>query len=169
MGTVGTREALRGYEERPDSRVGRLVDATAPSVNVRTTLDRALEALTTAGGWVTVIDGKRHVKGVVATTDLVRGYHAALGANAGRLSQVSADAVAIEERVVEQSPLAGHSLRESLLPEGALVISVQRGSQMLLGVGDTCLQPGDVVTVLSRQDRAGQVRRLLSAVPGVQG
>lgn len=167
MGTVTTERVFAAFNDRPDSQIGKLADATAPSVNLRTTLDKALEAITTAGGWVTVIDGKRHVKGVVATTDLVRGYHAALGADAGRLSQVSTSAVAIEERVTERSPLVGHPLRDSMLPEGALVISVQRGPQMLLGVGDTQLQPGDLVTVLARQDRTAMVRSLLGArLPG---
>ena len=160
MGTAATEQVLVVSKERPDSQIGRLTAAEAPSVNVRTTLDKALEAMTTAGGWVTVVDGKRHVRGVVATTDLVRGYRRALGADADRLSQVSTNAVAIEERITEQSFLAGHFLHDSVLPEGALVISVQRGPQMLLGVGNTRLQPGDWVTVLARQDRAVEVRRL---------
>ena len=53
----------------------------------------------------------------------------------------------------EDAPLAGQSLAETvggeLLPEGLLIVLLQRGDEVLVPTGDTALEPGDVLTLLS--------------------
>ena len=159
---VVDRATLSGeVDQRPDASVGRLADPTAATVPLRANLDTALAALSGVSGWATVLDTERRVRGVLATTDVVRAYHGALEANLGRLSQVAGKASAVEERVGEDSPLAGQALRSRLLPEGCVVVSVHRANSLLSPNGDTVLHPGDVVNALVRPEQVNRVRHAL--------
>jgi H+/Cl- antiporter ClcA len=147
----------------PDTPVSRRVDAAAPSVSDDANLDRAIEALPEGHGWLTVLDDGRQVRGILAITDVVRAYHAALRADSRRLSHVSANAGIAEIAVGDDSPLVGHTLGERTLPEGTIVVSVRRADSVLIGLGTVALRAGDLVTVLARPDRMAGVRALLAA------
>ncbi|MHB8294332.1 MAG: TrkA C-terminal domain-containing protein [Acidimicrobiales bacterium] len=161
VGVVDRASVSGEVEQRPDANVGRLADPTAATVPLRANLDTALEALSGVSGWATVLDTERRVRGILATTDVVSGYHEALEANLGRLSQVAGRASAVDERVGEDSPLAGQALRSRLLPEGCVVVSVHRANSLLFPNGDTVLQPGDVVSALVRPEHVDRVRHAL--------
>ncbi len=161
VGVVGRAGVSEEAGQRPDADVGRLADPTAATVPLRANLDTALAALSGVSGWATVLDTERRVRGVLATTDVVRAYHGALEANLGRLSQVAGKASAVEERVGEDSPLAGQALRSRLLPEGCVVVSVHRANSLLSPNGDTVLHPGDVVNALVRPEQVNRVRHAL--------
>lgn len=159
---VVDRATLSGeVDQRPDASVGRLADPTAATVPLRANLDTALEAVSGMGGWATVLDAERRVRGFLATTDVVAGYHEVLAATLGRLSQVADRAAAVEERVGADSPLAGQPLRRRLLPEGCVVVSIHRANSLLFPSGDTVLRPGDVVSALVRPEQVDRVRRTL--------
>jgi Trk K+ transport system NAD-binding subunit len=55
----------------------------------------------------------------------------------------------------------GQRIKDLELPAEALLTSVRRGNEVIIAHGDTLLQPGDVVVVLTQQDTAGAVRRAL--------
>ncbi|MGH3445071.1 MAG: TrkA C-terminal domain-containing protein, partial [Nocardioidaceae bacterium] len=57
----------------------------------------------------------------------------------------------------EDSPLAGCSLRDAGLPEGTIVMTLQRDGRLLPCRGDTVLQPGDHLGMLSWSGDAEQV------------
>ena len=126
-------------------------------------LDQGLEALMQAGGrWVTVTGASRKVVGVLGISDIVRGYREALLHNAGQIARVSeAGAVTVEERLGADSPLAGQPLRESELPPGAIVVSVQRGEHMIFAAGSTVLEVGDLVSALTSPTTEEATRRMI--------
>jgi CBS domain-containing protein len=146
--------------------VARVLDATTTTVAIDTTLDIGLEALTQAGGhWVTVTSKSRHVVGILATGDLVRGYRQALDTNVGKIAQVTALAVAVEERVGPHSKLIGHPIRTAGLPAGCVLITVQNGNEQLFATGTTTLAEGDVVSALTSPQSVDTLRQLLRGTP----
>ncbi len=161
VGTIDYKALEKTIKEKPESSIGSLVDKAAPTVSIDTTLDKALEALFTSGGWVTVLDPQRQVKGIVAITDLVRGYHNALETNVDHLSKVAEDAVMIEDQIGQGSPLVGHALRDGLLPHGAIVVSIQRDGTFISTLSKTILQAGDLVSVFTPPEQANLIRHLI--------
>lgn len=154
--------ALGGVAPTPGGlTVAAAIDATTATVPDTARLDVALEALMQAGGkWVTVTSARR-VVGILAVTDLVRGYQHALATNAGQIAAVSPNAVTIAERVGGDSPVAGVPLSAAGLPSGCIVVSVQRGEHMLFATGSTELQHGDLVSALANPANADTARRLI--------
>ena len=161
LGTVEAARLARVAESDPTAPISGALDTTITSVSDTARLDAALEALMHAGGqWVTVTSSRR-VVGILSIGDVVRGYQRALMANAGQITQVAPNAVTLEERVGSDSPLVGVELSHAGLPPGTIVISVQRGDQMLLAGGTTALQPGDLVSVLTSPITAEATRRMI--------
>jgi CIC family chloride channel protein len=160
-GTVDL-EDLRSAD--PDESVSRHVDAAAASVIDDSNLDQAIDALPAGRAWLTVLDDGRHVRGIVAISDVVRAYDAALRTESSRLARASANAGIADVRIADGSPLIDQTLDEGALPEGTIVVSVRRSDSVLLGLGTLALRSGDVITVLARPDRLAAVRAL--AAPG---
>ena len=144
------REGLPGEDEP----VGRFADATVPTVTDRATLDEVVDALPAGQPWLPVLDDQRRVLGILAVSDIVRGYRGAIAADARQLSGVASNAVTVEARVGEDSPVIGRALRDAALPPGSIVLAVQRGAGLLPPTGELTLETGDVVTVLARPDHA---------------
>ncbi|HLH47113.1 MAG TPA: chloride channel protein, partial [Acidimicrobiales bacterium] len=117
LGTVHV-QSLEGQD--PARPVARLLDATTTAVPYNARLDTALEAITQGNGrWTPVADGRRHLVGLIAIQDIVRGYKRALSASAGQIRRVTSGSTAIEEVAGPGSPLVGVPLQETPLPEGA--------------------------------------------------
>lgn len=141
--------------------VAAAMDMTTTTVPDNEHLDVALEALMQAGGrWVTVTS-RRRVAGILSVGDAVRAYQRALTANASQIASVSQEAVTIAERVGADSPVAGVPLSSAGLPPGCIVLSVQRGGEMLLATGSTALQRGDLVSGLANPATAEAARRMI--------
>jgi CIC family chloride channel protein len=167
LGTVGRPELARALEDDPQISVNAVLDATTATVPESARLSVALEALTHAGGrWVTVTGESRRVVGVIAVSDVVRGYRQALRTNLARMSQVTPTVVTVEEAIGTDSALAGKALREAGLPPGAIVISVQRGQNVLLATGSTGLAVGDILSVLAAPDTEAAVRAAILGATG---
>jgi chloride channel protein, CIC family len=146
----------------PDMAVARSVDATAPSVSDDANLDVAIDALPEGHPWLTVLDTRRQVRGILAISDVVRAYHAAVRAEARRTSPAPATAGIAEIRIGEGSALVGRTLGEAALPEGTIVVSIRRGDSVLTGAGRVRMEAGDLVTVVARPERMALLRRRLS-------
>ncbi len=146
----------------PDADVAREADLTAPTTTAGAKLDSALASLMDArDSWVPVLDDDRQVVGILTTSAVVRGYRAGLRANLRNVSQETRDAVVVDHQVAEGAPLAGKPLRQAHLPVGTIVMTLQRGSEPLLPRGDSVLQPGDRVGILTHRADADLVRSLL--------
>ncbi len=86
--------------------------------------------------------------------DAINAYHMALGAAArqDRLpertrTRRSASTEFFEFEIGENSPAAGRTIREVPWPEGCIVVSINRGNDLLVASGDQVLKPGDAITV----------------------
>ncbi|MHB8246828.1 MAG: TrkA C-terminal domain-containing protein [Acidimicrobiales bacterium] len=166
LGTVDIDGLVSVVDRDAGTAIGEALDATTTTVAIDTTLDVGLEALTQAGGhWVTVTSKNRHVVGVLAIGDLVRGYRQALDTNVGKIAQVTAHAVAVEERVGPYSKLIGHPIRTAGLSAGCVVITVQHGNELLFATGTTTLAEGDVVSALTSPQSVDTLRQLLRGTP----
>ncbi len=167
LGTVELDRLERAVAEEAEGASTRLasapgtIDTTATTVPDTARLSEALEALMQAGGhWVTVTSNRR-VVGILSVSDMVQGYRSALAANTGQFAGVAAGALSVEARVGADSALAGTALRDGGLPRGCIVVSVQRGAQMLFATGSTVLEAGDVVSAITNAPDADEVRQKL--------
>lgn len=145
-----------------DSPLSRHVDAAAPTVPIGSDLGQAVDALPEGHGWLTVLDDDRRVRGILAISDVVRAYNAALRTDERHLAQVSANSGLTYIRMTESSPLAGHTLSERGLPDGVIVVSVRRDDDVLLGAGSVRLRANDLVAVLAPPGLIAAVRALLA-------
>jgi trk system potassium uptake protein TrkA len=66
-----------------------------------------------------------------------------------------------EIQLAEDSPSAGRLVREVDLPAGARLISVMRGGEAEIAVGETRLEPGDQVLAILKPGLESAVRRAL--------
>lgn len=159
LGTVSAA-SLAGQDE--DRTVGPLANVATSPVPAAAHLDTALEAITQGNGrWTPVADGHRHVVGVVAIQDIVRGYQQALSSSAGQIRRVTAGSTAIEERTGPKSPLIGRPLADSALPDGAVIVSLQRGTELIFATAETVIRAGDIVSALVSPGIAGEVVALI--------
>jgi len=71
------------------------------------------------------------------------------------------EAEVIEAQILSTSPLAGRTIGNSRLPEGALVGAVQKKGQMVKLTGATELQAGDRVVIFALRKDVREVERLL--------
>lgn len=154
LGTVAHAD-LADADERPDRTIAAHVDAAAPSVADDATLDQALDALPAGARWLTVLDTSRHVTGVLAVSDIVHAYQRAARDDARRLAQLAGSTRITDLHVDNTSPLAGHPIGRAPLPDGAIVVSVQRGNAVLPATSTTTVEPGDTLMLLTRSGREG--------------
>jgi len=151
LGTVATSDLEDMGSADAARTLDRVVDVTAPSVQANAALDVALDAMTKASGsWIPVLDTSQHVVGIFNTTALVAGYRRALVTNTTRLSQLAGNALPVEVEVAAGAGVAGIPLRAVHLPLGTIVLTVQRGPNLLFADPETVLEPGDLVSALVR-------------------
>lgn len=146
----------------PGSLLTRRIDTAAPTISAQATLAQAVEALPEGHGWLTVVDDQRHVQGVLAISDVVRAYQAALRTEGPRIAQISANSGLIYVQITEASPVIGHTLAERQLPAGVIVVSVRRDGSAVLGPGTVRLKAGDQLTVLASREQINTVRSTLA-------
>jgi len=70
-----------------------------------------------------------------------------------------------EIQVAEDSPVAGKRVRDITMPEGSRLISVMRGGEAEIAVGDTTLEAGDQVLAVLKPGAEADLRRALLATP----
>jgi H+/Cl- antiporter ClcA/CBS domain-containing protein len=157
-GAVGASSRTGSAMARDPVVGGGMIDATAPTVPDSAHLDVAVDALTSAPvPWVPVVDGDRRVVGIVASSDVVRGYRLGLLASlqqAGGTGAAGTDDVT----VVAGSALDGRMLREAGLPADVLITTMQRQRDLLVPDGSTRLRPGDRLVVIGSAEAIEQVR-----------
>ncbi len=135
VGDIATRSVVTAY---PDERLSDVLLRMAPRDLSR----------------VPVIDRESNrLVGVIRRHNIIRAYEVGVvrrGFALGHFPGSPPGTVTGEFLIAPDSPLAGKTLAELCLPEAFLVIHLQRGGMPILPHGNTRLQAGDVVTVLSR-------------------
>ncbi len=110
--------------------------------------------------WLPVVEEGR-VVGRVGMRGIVRTYKATLGRGVRRVTDLPPETGLLEATVRPSSPLAGRSLAEARLPPSTLVVSLVRDGAVTYPRGDTVIQPGDRLTVLTAVGSEDLVQRYL--------
>ncbi len=113
--------------------------------------------------WIPIVDGERRIRGIVSSSDLVRGYRYTLLRSLRRVSYTGNPDNVLEVPLAQGSPLVHLPLRTAPLPLGVLITQVERGKETFIPTGDTVLLPNDRITALGSKDRLAAVRTLLAA------
>ena len=58
-------------------------------------------------------------------------------------------------------PGVGRRIKELKLPAQALITSIRRGEEVIIAHGDTMLQPGDTIVILTQQETTRAIRQAL--------
>lgn len=117
-------------------------------------------------------EDQHQLLGVIRRNDIVRAYRtetARRGTPLSRLAGHPPGTRTVQLAVPESTPLSDKCLAEVSFPEDFLVIHVQRMGETILPHGDTCLQPGDIVTFLVKEsdiDRLESYWQSIHKTPG---
>ncbi len=146
-------------ERRSDS----IVDDAAPTVSEFAHLDEAVEAMTTSTEhWVAVLDSERKVVGIIATSDVVRGYRVGLLASLQKLNAAGDESGSDRILVAAGSALEGHSLGDAALPASIIVTTIQRRRDLVTPSGSTVLEAGDELVLIGGAGDIDSVRSAAS-------
>ncbi|MEM7439040.1 MAG: Trk system potassium transporter TrkA [Pseudomonadota bacterium] len=83
----------------------------------------------------------------------------------GRVRQVysigDAEAEVIEAQVLSTSPISGRPIREIDLPDGAMIVALRKGDQLVSPTGSTRVDEGDIVVLFALSAGVADVEGLL--------
>jgi len=128
-------------------------------------------------GRMPVVDEHQPTKllGMFRRESVVKAYHHALGTTTGR--ELYRERVRLRRQpgttffevpIRRGSPIAGRAVRELRWPEGATLVSVRRGTSVIIPHGSTMLHVGDVLTLFgtgeAREEVAAMVEPVADAV-----
>ncbi|MDR2351569.1 MAG: Trk system potassium transporter TrkA [Deltaproteobacteria bacterium] len=74
----------------------------------------------------------------------------------------SEEAEIVEISVPPESRLAGKLILEAKFPSGSIVAALSRGEEVLIPRGNTVIQPGDVLAVVTRSELIQQLEKVLA-------
>jgi len=99
-------------------------------------------------------DDSHKLVGMFRRESVVSAYHHALGTATGRhlyrdrvRVRTQPGATFFEATLLHTSPLAGHVVRDIVWPEDATLVSIRRGTAVLIPKGDTTIEAGDTLTL----------------------
>lgn len=107
-------------------------------------------------GRLPIVDPRdqRRLVAMFRREDAIAAYHLALGASARtrrlpeRVSTTRSESIGFFDfEIGEDSPATGKSIKDLPWPEGAIVVSIHRGKDLLVAAGDTVLRSGDALTI----------------------
>lgn len=134
------------------------------TVSPQTPVSDALERMAALGvGRLPIVseDDSTELVGIFKREDVVRAYHRALGVTAQAESQSDRLKARTRAAVLAgysdlQIPIGsiadGREVSEIPWPEGCLLVSVHRGSKVLIPTGRTTIRSGDTITVFAGED-----------------
>lgn len=113
----------------------------------------------------------RQMVGIIRRSDIVRAYKIAIinrshhqyQAEILKLGKLD-DAIFMHLDIPDNAAVDGKRVKEIILPEECLIVSVQRGKKHHVVHGNTIIQSGDRITVFTDEDSSSIVRERLSAI-----
>jgi CIC family chloride channel protein len=112
-------------------------------------LDDALEQLAEHSlPWLPVVDGGRIIGGLGAR-EALRTYKSSLQRSARRTQALPDDTSVFEVVLQPDSPIVGKELASAGFPTKTLVVAIQREGETIFPTARSCLEAGDVLTVLA--------------------
>lgn len=122
---------------------------------------------------VVVEDRPDHLMGMFRREDAVRAYHQALGASTDSelhrrtlRERVDPGAHYYEFQVPVDSMADGRTVREINWPEGSTLVSVRRGTEVMVPTGNTQILAGDLITAFGTSGSQTRVIERLNASAG---
>jgi CIC family chloride channel protein len=114
----------------------------------------------------------RRLLGMLHRHDVIRAYNLAIlrrvdaqqRAERLRLGRLGGTEF-VEIEIGLESPVMGRKLREMHLPQGCIVVSVQRGRKVIIPHGDTVLGAGDKVVAFATEECAAHLRSIFEPAP----
>lgn len=170
-GIVSFTDLEENVGPRDVMRVADIMTATPITVTPNLPVSAALARMASLGlGRLPVVadDDPGHLLGMFRRESVVKAYHHALGTATGhhlyrdRIRQrTQPGATFFESPIRRGSRLSGALVKDIAWPQGATLVSIRRGSSVLIPHGNTALQPGDVITVFGTGESREQVGFLL--------
>lgn len=149
-----------------DSRLSTLADSTYPVAAPDAQLDSVMAALADGpANWLPVVTGERKLVGTVATANVVRAYQESLETARRRLLNISGRTVLLDSKVAGSSPAVGLRIQDLAWPTGTLVIAVAKKDQLIFPSGDTRIEEGDILSILTTKQSVSAVERSLGGPP----
>ena len=111
----------------------------------------------------------RKIVGLIRRSDIVRAYNIAIRNRSQhqykseilKLGKLD-DATFLHIAISPEADVVGQRVNQIDLPEECLIVSVQRGKKQYVVHGKTIIQPGDRLTVFTKQDFSEQVKERLT-------
>lgn len=160
LGVVTLTDVQRARLDADETENAQVRDIMTPEADVVTcfpaeTLKEALLALGSREvGRIPVMDplNTSQVIGVLRRGDILRGSRQAAKMSGGATSPSGRAGRMVGVTVTEAEAWAGRAVRNLALPDGVLLVSLRRGTQVMVPHGQTVLKVGDHVTALVQPD-----------------
>ena len=154
VGIVSLTDLRRIERERETTPVAAVMTSRPVTVGAGTPVSEALERMAVLDvGRLPVVADDRRLIGMFRRVDAIRAYHHALAETTGghlerdRLRQrIDPDAGYYDFRVPVGSIADGRAVRDVRWPAGSTLVSVRRGTDVMIPDGGTVLRSGDLVT-----------------------
>jgi len=173
VGIVTMSDVARFDGDREATPVARLMTARPVAVGPETPVSRALERMAVLGvGRLPVVaeDDATRLVGLFRREDAVSAYHRALGESTGRAltrerfrQRIEPDARYYDFRIPPGSVADGKPVSGVSWPEGSTLVSIRRGTAVIVPTGATILRRDDVVTAFGTEGARRLVIERLNA------
>ncbi len=160
IGIVSITDVRRIDTDRQSTPVTAVMTSRPVTVHAGTPVSEAMERMAVLDvGRLPVVADDRRLVGMFRRVDAIRAYHHALAESTGghlerdRLRQrVEPDAGYYDFRVPPGSIADGRAVRDVRWPAGSTLVSVRRGTDVMVPDGGTVLRSGDVVTAFGTDE-----------------
>ncbi len=147
--------------ERAHTFVSAVVGKDPVALDPNQTLDVALEKLANRGlSWAPVVENNEAI-GQLNVRDVLRTYKDTLARSVHRATALAPNTTMFEARLGKSSPLAGHLLHEVAMPREVLVVSITRDGETIFPRGNTRLEVGDIVMIMTNKRAEPELRSFL--------
>jgi CIC family chloride channel protein len=168
--TVTDMEAIALLEDTTGIPVSTIMTKQPISASPTMPVSAALARMASLGlGRLPVVDANGKLIGMFRRESVVRAYHHALTrstSNALYRARVNLrgnrQADFFEILVRDESPVAGHAVKEVAWPPEATLVSIRRYQSVLIPHGDTKIQVGDELTIFCEAANRASVRDVVS-------
>jgi CIC family chloride channel protein len=162
VGIIAESDINRAGGPSDQVSAGEAMTPNPATVNRDTPVSEALERMAALGiGRLPIVDDpeRTHLVGMFMRESVITAYHRALGARsrAGHLPErlkvrTGEGAEFFEFQIPPGSLADGRPVSEIPWPEGCLVVSIHRGTSLLVPTGQTQLRAGDAITAFGSED-----------------
>lgn len=157
VGIITVSDVERAADHDAPQTVGDEMTVTPVTITPDLPVSAALARMASMGlGRLPVVadDDRRHLVGMFRRESVVKAYHHALGTSTGRnlyrdrmRVRTQPGAAFFETPVQRGSPIIGSLVKDIRWPEGAVLVSIRRGSSVLIPHGSTGIELGDAITL----------------------